>query len=562
MFAYDSLLARLSVCHFGHDSVRAEEVLVDGIREIDTPFRTDRRFIFHSCVHKKAIINLLRVVLVWVGRLRSLRRRWGSLNERSSALYVLILWGLVYRNGDGRVRVACSRRGGSCWGLGRLVIFTFVLQIFTNAKMLHFVVWGLSETFFHAFEEIEQIFDHILLVARGYWLTKIVDDGAKHITRTHILLIGVQQIGKQLLELTDHFLTGNSTLFLVKISGLIFWGLLLKLSLSWDGYRSVEDLVHDVWQEEDRLNKWVEIAGISHILESNRQSLFSRSLIERNWVIFETFLNSALNISVHRRTLRLYRSMSSLCRTILTLMNSNNIIAPLICILKILLCNSSLHLTNIFVSIWRLILRNIVIRCFLRIVMLSSRVLLRCDHFLRLTPTNGRLSLLWGSVLSLLFMLTLASRLVIASICVLTPTILANERCVDVCLLTWHHVGVCGVLWRSLIAILRGLRVGRDCVRKLSVEQVIRGGLLIVAVPGEHILDLLVWEGQPEFFDLIHHLANLLHLVLSFQIWIRVRGHNADIICVNVCFFFVSCLCIFSIFVDEKVGGWVGLGWI
>ena len=88
----------------------------------------------------------------------------------------------------------------------------------------------------------------------------------------YVTLICVEHLCEKKLQLSSHCVTGFHSL------GFYFIRFLVNLHLH--ALNRVEKkFFSHVWQEEKGLNKGVEVAGVTNVLESNRDTLRSHSLV-------------------------------------------------------------------------------------------------------------------------------------------------------------------------------------------------------------------------------------------------------------------------------------------
>ena len=106
-------------------------------------------------------------------------------------------------------------------------------------------------------------------------MPRLIDHVVEDSGRVYIALIGEEKLGEKELQLTSHLLADGDSPVLYLVFR-VFDG---------EGHaisdRGLEKFVAHAWEEEERLDKRIEVACVADILEPNRHIVSAMPLIDR-----------------------------------------------------------------------------------------------------------------------------------------------------------------------------------------------------------------------------------------------------------------------------------------
>ena len=156
--------------------------------------------------------------------------------------------------------------------------------------MLDDVSGVLAQSLLQPLHKVHQILHRVLLVANRAWVAGVIHDVIEDVGRVHVALISVEKAGEEVLQLVRHFQTKVHPLgFHLQL--LIHFSVSLLLLLGLPSDSVCKNLFAHVWQEKEGLDKGVEVASVSNILEAHRHTLLSLSLVQSQWLSLQASLD-------------------------------------------------------------------------------------------------------------------------------------------------------------------------------------------------------------------------------------------------------------------------------
>ena len=146
----------------------------------------------------------------------------------------------------------------------------------------------LAQSLLQSLHKVHQILHRVLLIANGTRVAGVIYNVIEDFGGVHVALISVEKSGEEVLQLVRHLQTkvhplGFHLQLLIHFSGSL---LLLRPSDS-----VCENLFAHVRQEKEGLDKGVEVASVSNVLEADRHTFLSLSLVQSQRLSFQARLD-------------------------------------------------------------------------------------------------------------------------------------------------------------------------------------------------------------------------------------------------------------------------------
>ena len=122
-------------------------------------------------------------------------------------------------------------------------------------------------------------------------MAAVVDHIVEHAARIHVALVRVEQLAEKELKFARHLHTDTHSLRLPLILGILG-----RRCLPFDS--CLEYLVAHIGQEEECLDKRVEVAGVANILQTHGQLLLSHATVKGERLGLQTRLDGRIDVRI------------------------------------------------------------------------------------------------------------------------------------------------------------------------------------------------------------------------------------------------------------------------